>query len=197
MPTGESKFFDTDIAELTTAAAGALFPTTNNSLVLMQQGNGDSNRIGRKVTVTSVHIHGRVRIVAAADLDLNAVVRIILFEDKQCNGANATVAGILDTGAAQDFLAFRNLDQTGRFRVLKEIIKPINASGGSGNGTTDKSVGTCDYFSMNVKCNIPILYSASTGAVSDLASSNIALLVIADTTDAKVVMQARVRYTDM
>lgn len=53
MSAGELKFFDTDIAEITTATAGTILPATDASLVLMQTGTGESGRVGRKVLLTN------------------------------------------------------------------------------------------------------------------------------------------------
>lgn len=137
-----------------------------------------------------------MRLVSAADLDNGACIRVIVYHDKQASTGNATTALLLDTGAAQDFLAFRNLDQTGRFRFLMDKVYTLNSPGGAGNGTSDNSLGLERHGVFNYKCNMPILYSASTGAIGDLTSNNIGILVIADTTDGRFVCQARVRYTD-
>lgn len=123
-------------------------------------------------------------------------VRVIVYHDKQCNGGNATAALLLSSAAAVDYLSFRNLDNTERFRTLMDKMHNMTSSGAAGDGTTNDFVGISRSYSFNKSCNIPILYDASTGAVTDLVSSNIGILVIAENTNAKFTAQARVRYTD-
>lgn len=113
----ELKFFDTTLATTAITSAGII---VNNTLNAMVEGSDYNNRIGRKVTVTKIHLRGNCTLPSSATATLaNLVVgmRIILYMDKQCNASAATVASILQTA---DEKSYNLLENSERFQILKD-----------------------------------------------------------------------------
>ncbi len=196
MPLPESKFFDTTRALSATTTAGAI---TNASLNIIPEGNGQSDRTGRKVTINSLFVHGTIKVpTTTVAADTSDAVRVIFYQDKQANGATATVANLL---AAADFRAFYNLSNKSRFIVLKDVKVALAVQAGSGRGTTDTlSYGENQRWFNVAKTglNIPIEYddSATGGELTTQRSNNLGVLVISESAKSSVGYIARVRYMD-
>lgn len=193
---GELKFFDTFDAATNVASTGTIMEP---SLCLIPQGVTESNRVGRKCTIKS--ISGRLLCIklSGATLSTQAAsnLRIIVYLDKQCNGATAAVTDLLDTSViTTELLQFNNLANSGRFKTLysKDIVMNSNAATGSG---TSSSV---DRFwkKFNIRCNIPVEFSSTTGAIGEIRSNNIGVLMVAGAGNPVVSVQAgyRVRFSD-
>lgn len=184
---GELKFLDTGSSTLFTTA-GAVNP----NFVVIPQGVGESERIGRKVTIKSIYlkgviVHNPVTVNSAAN-----TCRIMIIQDKQANGAVFAVTDVLETAS---YLAHRKLENINRFKILKDTTFSINSnsSDGSAPGEAQRP------FTYYTRCNIPIEYdtTASTGAIATQRSNSIALLMIADTgTVTTFSYNCRVRYSD-
>lgn len=120
---GELKFFDITVDDIAIAAAGAIFGGLNQ----ISQGVGESQRIGRKCTIRSIEWKARYtlpEIDALASPQDTAIVRMILYQDQQANGAAATVVEILKTASA---LSFYNLQNQGRFKILLDRTFAMNS----------------------------------------------------------------------
>ena len=169
-----------------------MFPATNNSLCLMLQGNGESNRIGRKCVVQQVMIRGRFNLLASGTVE-NGIdsVRLMVIQDRQAQVGNPTVAGVL---AGTDIDAFRNLQQTSRFLTLFDETYDIVSQGAMGNGTTNDIGPAIKSVDVYKRCNVPLEYSASTGAIADLESNSVFVMCISQRGLAKFEGNARVRF---
>ncbi len=191
----ELKFLDTTRAQTTTATAGAI---TNASLNIVAEGVGESQRIGRKIVLRAIHIQGTVLLpTTATAADTSDSVRVVLYQDKQTNGAAAAVTDILESA---DYRAFNNLSNKGRFRTLADTRVALDSGSGSGRGTTDTlSYGESqEWLSIHKVVNIPVEFdnSGTDGAITTQRSNNIGVLVISQSARASVGYIARVRYTD-
>lgn len=188
----ELKFKDTTKGATTLASAGAIL---NDTLIGLTEGNTDSTRIGNRITVKSVMVRGIAQLPAAVDVTLTSqVVRIIVYLDRQANGATATVADIL---AAADFNAFNNLDNSDRFRTLAETTIDMMTPGATPSGAAYTYGEFNQSFFLKAKLNLDFKYKGNAGTVADLAGNNIGVLCIGKS-DALGTVQyiARVRYTD-
>lgn len=188
-PGSELKFLDTALASTAVPAVGVV----NTNLVVIPQGDTESNRNGRKVQVKSIWVKGTITLPpdqatsAASDR-----VRIMLVQDKQANGAVFTTTNVLVSGS---YLAFRQLENQGRFNILYDQTFSLNAMAGVGTATTEYARG----FNIYKKCNIPIEYdtSATTGAITTQRSNSLAILMISQANNVSLVdYNARVRYSD-
>jgi len=188
----EVKFKDTTKAQTALANAGTIF---NDTLLGMIEGNTDSTRIGNRITVKSVMLRGDARLPStAASTDTSQIVRIIVYLDRQANGATAAVADIL---ASADYRSFNNLDNSDRFRTLAEETIDLTLSGATPSGAAYTYGETKKSFFMKAKLNLDVKFKGNAGTVADLASSNIGVLVISETDGLGTLGYiARVRYTD-
>lgn len=173
----ELKFHDLDIDDAVVASAGAI--QTSGTVNAIAQGVTESNRIGRKCTIRSINWRWTVFLPetdAVATPAAPDTLRIILYLDKQCNGAAAAVTDLLETA---DHHSFNNLANKGRFKVLMDRRVDINYAGlASDNaGVVSQAAVTCDGMFYQ-KCNIPIEFDSTTGAITEVRSNNIGVLLI-------------------
>lgn len=186
VPGGESKFFDTVVASGATSASGAI---ESLSLNLIPQGTTESERLGRKCTITSMYIKGQFTLSSTAGNDGGEDrIRVIVYKDKQANGATATVANILETA---DINSFRNLAESQRFDVLSDRVYDFNVSAATSAATIQNSK---TYSFGKAKCNIPLEFNSTTGAITELRSNNIGVLSISESGTANFGFTSRVRF---
>lgn len=191
--TSELKFFDNTI-NVTTPAAGNV-----TQLLTIPQGVGQSERVGRRITVKAIvcnlttYMNG-TGVAAAIGMDR---VRFVLVEDTQANGAACdwgTVSNGVFASASVD--ALRNLDNSARFRILKDWDLVLNCTAGV-SGAWQYAAKSLNYYT---KTNIKIEYdsSATTGAIGTIRSNNICLLAIGQTTTNGCNLSGtiRIRYSD-
>jgi len=122
---------------------------------------------------------------------LTGMLRVIVYVDKQANGAAAAITDIVKTAA---LASFRNMDQVDRFDILMDKVFKIG-SGGTNALHTDEGK---KYWKINKKCNYPVHFSSTTGAITELKSNNIGILYLADVANvnAAVASVCRVKFVD-
>ncbi len=191
--TEELKFHDVDFDDAAVATAGTVEPTIN----IIVQGVGESQRIGRKCTIRSINWRFTLDLPSEADqadVGNGETVRVILFHDKQCNGATATVTGILESA---DYQSFNNLSNKGRFRTLMDRRYDLNRQVSSADGANTQSsplfVKTDTFFK---RVNIPIEYDNADGALTRMRTNNIGVLLISKTGVAGFESKFRLRFSD-
>lgn len=171
----ELKFLDTNANDAGLPTGGTLV----DSIVTIAQGNSESQRDGRKCTVKSIHWRYNLRlieIVSGATPAGGGTIRLIMYQDKQCNGTAANVLDILETN---DYQSYRNLANTQRFNILMDKFIALNY-----NTLTSGGVGAFDSNdhqrngSFNYNCNIPLEFNSTTGVLAELRSNNIGLLLM-------------------
>ncbi len=185
-----------DVDDAVVSTGGTI---AEDSLLTIPEGNGQSERNGRKITVRSIHMRYDILLPAAVGSNTTSdAVRVIVYLDKQTNGAAAVVADLLNVA---DWQSFRNLGNTGRFAILMDKQVALNSKSGSGRGTTDTLAFGEDEraFSWNKTVNIPIIYddSVSTGAIASMCCNNIGILTISKGGLAAFGSRVRIRYTDI
>ncbi len=187
----EKKFYDTNITDISLGAGGQALVAagggpalTTLTLVDIKQGVGEKERIGRKCTITNIYIRMFVEFKTFANtgssltpLSGHESIRMILFWDKQCNGAAAAFTDILE---ADSINSFRNLANNKRFVILYDKTRSFNAKWvTSGDGAVnDEAVVHAEFkWKITKKVFIPIEYNNTTGALSEIRSNNIGLYV--------------------
>lgn len=188
----EKKFFDTSIVNVADVSAGAVL----NSLCLVPQGTTDQTRVGNKITLKNINLRGFASNDDAAAGTLQpGILRVILFVDKQANGATATVTDILQSASIS---SFRNMDQVDRFVILKDQFYKTVVTVTNSTGTPHSDQGNT-LWKMSVKCNIDVHFSSTTGAITELKSNNVGLLYVTDQTtcNAATLGTARVKFIDL
>ncbi len=191
----ELKFIDVtyDNAPVTT---GGLIESSIN---IIAQGITESTRIGRKCTITNIGWRYDVALPerdAAATPETGDVLRLILYQDKQTNGASATVVNILQVA---NYQSFNNLSNKGRFTILMDKTHSINymnmASDGAAVVSLSSVVRSYTFFK---KCNIGIEYddTAATGALTTIRTNNIGILAISRSGVVQIASQICLRFSD-
>ncbi len=193
-PDAEMKFHDVDITDAVVAAGVQIQAAT----LIIAEGNGESQRIGRKITIKKIGWRLTINLPTTATAGSTAdVIRVMLVHDKQCNGSLPAAGDILDVDS---FRSFNNLANSKRFRVLMDRTYDLVATAGSGRGSTDTlswgAVVLSDTFFKN--CNIPILYdnTATSGVITSIRSSNIFCVYCSRSGLAGVTTSMRYRFSD-
>jgi len=194
----ELKFFDTGFSAFTIDTSGDVM----GSLNLIPQGVTESTRIGRQCIVKGLYMKGWLQWQNnyAQSLYADAIVRFVLVWDTQANGANPLWTDVFEGNASA--ISFRNLENVQRFKILKEwVITPrVTASNTSdawataGNGLANSAPVVLKY--NNSKLHIPLEFSSTTGAITEIKSNNLVLLAYSNAGDDvnKVTMNWRLRF---
>ncbi len=188
-PGAELKFHDLDIDDAVVATNGTIAQSSCN---LIAQGVTEVQRIGRKCTIRN--INWRYELVMPNAQNMTSVldtVRVILYLDKQTNGAAATVTGILES---DDFQSFNNLSNKSRFLILMDRTHVLNCTAGAGNGTANDIAGRQQNYTFFKKCNIPIEFDSTTGAITEQRSNNIGVLLVGKQGFAGFFSKMRLRF---
>lgn len=187
----EKKYIDT------TLTLSDPVPTTGSiydSLVNIAQGAGESQRVGRKVTVTAISLRYEVAIDNTSTPSATEDgVRVILFHDAQTNGVAASVTDIL---AAASYLSFNNLSNKERFKILSDKFHDVSCTAGAWDGANDQFAAKGVTKSVYLRCEVPVEFSGATGAITEIRSNNLGVLIISTKAKAKFSGLVRVRYAD-
>lgn len=186
----EKKYFDSllsagAIATSTDWTATEMDPATANTLFSPAPGTAINQRVGRKVNVHKMRIRGNINVPAQttqSQADNAAVIRLIVHQDQQTNGAQAQGEQVMEAPATATSLlctqTFMSLANLGRFKILKDKIYSLNklpvandtgATGGITQG------GMTIPFKINLKFNKPITvhYNATGGStVADIVDNS-------------------------
>lgn len=183
----ESKYFDleqtaTAVAESTDWTGTALAAGT---IALPTSGSGISQRVGNKIAIYKIAIRGIIRTVAETT---NVAFpppanRLILFVDQQTNGIAVGPEVLMDAPTtatvADTFVSMQNIDNFGRFRVLRDmVIKPISTTDVNVSATSSSSANSDMPFKMTIRFRKPLIvkFRASAGTIGDIVDNSIHLL---------------------
>lgn len=200
-PPAEKKFLDTadDFGATQIPTTGAI----GNSINLLTNGTGAQQLIGRKITIKSIQSRCFVTftgVTGAANPNAainNDIVRMLLVQDTQTNGAYAIPSDILAISGSINSLI--NMENSGRFKILKEKVIEFNNTvpGILATGPTYYTGSARKSFKWFKKCNIDIMYdNAASSNITDIRDNNIFWLAISNRAVATVNMNTRIRYTD-
>ncbi len=190
-PTGELKFFDSNLDDAVVDTGGAVTDSINK----IAQGTTESNRDGRKCTVTSVHWRYELSLPEADALatpNASDAVRVIMYVDKQANGAAIAVLDLLQTA---DYQSYYNLANSSRFRVLMDKTHQINYKTLASDGAAVVSSSqVLQEYSKNCQVRLPLEFSDTTGAITEIRSNNVGILLISRNGIAGLNSKLRVRF---
>lgn len=105
-------------------------------------GTGEGDRVGRVTQVTSVHLRGHVQfpaqVFAGPGGGTTGKVRLLLVVDHQSNAATMSAVDVLSniTGTIHDSEAFFNLQNTGRFSILRDLTLDEGSKGLTWDGAS-------------------------------------------------------------
>lgn len=192
----ETKYIDSSVntgalSANTVALVNFSGPLSGTSLNLIAIGNSGETRVGQKVNIQTIRFRGQVDL--ASNIIGAARVRITLILDSQANGAAPATATIF-TDSNID--AFQDIDNVGRFKIIKDKFITINSHYGIPGTSTGAAVVP---FKFNHKCKgTPIHYSGSAGTIAEIRSNNY-FLVVNTNVGGVVTLQgkSRVAYKDV
>ncbi len=190
---GELKFHDVGLLDAVVASGANI----TDSVCLIPQGITESNRVGRKCTITQINWRFQVQlpgVEAAVGPPNPEVLRVIMYLDRQCNGATITGTDLLET---INQFSFRNLANSQRFSVLYDRVFDINALTMSTFQVNDFSTAPVIINDMFFKkVNIPLEFSGVTGAITELRSNNIGVMLLAVNGLMAFDSKIRLRFSD-
>ncbi len=190
---GELKFHDVDLDDAVVATGGTVTP----SIALIAQGVTESTRVGRKCTIKSIGWKYQYDLPSEqdkADISNGDTLRIILYLDKQANGATATVTGILESA---DFQSFNNLANSSRFHTMLDRTVVINRMVAMTDGaSTSATPFITRSGSFYKSCTIPMEFDSTMGVITEIRSNNIGVLLISQNGLCGFESKFRLRFSD-
>lgn len=184
--TVEKKFFDLGVAAL--AATGANTWSAVQLLNQVRLGTGASNRIGRKLNMTSIAL--RVRQDVTGVPGMGAFRTLVVYD----NNPQAAVPAITDILASDNNISMPNLLNSDRFVTLIDEIQHsdgFNTASGNAGLLTDN---------MYRKIGLTAEFKADAGAIGDFSKG--AIYAAISSVDGNVGVTthsflSRIRYTDL
>lgn len=204
----ERKFLDSGLSFTlftapSDASGGEHDPATVNCLNAIAQGDGESNRDGRKCVMKNVYITGAIHwpVQSNSSAPLAAVeLFIALVLDTQTNGAQLNSEDVYVNPMGTIFGAaspLRNLQFTSRFKVLDSFNTHMDTPNFAFHATNDFDTGGRDItFKLSKTLDIPVSFTGTTGNVSTIQdnSLHIVAFVTATTPGVGFSYNSRVRF---
>jgi len=187
--TGEMKYFDSSldnnligVVTNTWQTSTEANPVTQNCLFAPTVGAAVNQRIGKSASVHKIKVRGVITCPlqsAQSNADNSTLIRVILLQDKQTNAAANVVPALVmndGVGANATINSYQNINEFGRYRVLKDKIITV----GNLNMTGDPSAGQIAQaansypFKFNIKFNQPVVvrFNATNGGTNADISDN-------------------------
>ncbi len=189
--TPELKFHDITIN--TNPLVGPAGSIILDSAVKIAAGSGESQRIGRQILVKKFSMKFTLTFLSQTTSgNAHGFARIIVYCDKQANGATATVGGILQSPLTM--MSYRDLENVNRFKILADRKYALSPTAGVGNGTTNIFSGGYTHDEIHLNLNLPIEYSLTTAAITEIKSNNIGILAISHSGRVKLESKVRIRF---
>ncbi len=203
----ELKFYDgglnsAALTAATDAAGGEHNPSATLALSTMAQGDGESNRDGRKVIFKKISVKGVFEIPPRANQTAGGqapICFVALVWDKQTNSALLNSEDVYQNFITDpDLMAspFRNLQHIQRFQILKSVTVVMPQVEMTYDGTNIETQGVSIPFEMHKDLNIVAHYNGTSADIAN--SSDNSLHIIAYCNDVSLVptiaYHSRLRY---
>lgn len=202
----EKKFYDTsangalvsDATMVTTRAD----PATVLCISAPEQGDGESQRDGKKIKIVSAHVHGSIVVPVQANqtaADNMPKVMVALVLDTQSNGAQLKAEDVFTNPSAQAttcIVPLRNLQYSKRFKVLAtKLIQPPTPTMAF-DGTNIEVNGTIATFKINKKLNLDVNFTGTTAGIANVVDNSLHIIAVANSiaSNPTLTYNARVRF---
>lgn len=209
---GEMKYFDTNRSGIAIAANAdwtgtEADPATLNTLCVPTVGAAINQRIGREIKVYKIKIKGIIQAPNQASQsggDAAQSCRLLLVLDTQTNASQMQGEQVIGSGNVADSLfSFQNLDNVGRFRVLKDKMMTMSNVNLAGSPTTGDVVqsGMARTFKISYKFRTPVsirFNATNGGSVADIVDNSFHILINSSNAalSSTLSYQARVCYKE-
>ena len=183
---GEMKYFDTAVSASAVVNVANWAGTTNdpplfNTLCAPVVGAAYNQRIGKEINIVKLKIRGMFQ-TAATEANASAIVPIVIrygvFQDMQTNSNQAGGQLVMTptSSVAQAPFTFQNIDNFGRFKVLKDKVCVLQDPNLSGDATAHDINGKTHSFKMTIKFKQPIkvrFNNSNGGNVADIIDNSL------------------------
>lgn len=181
--------------------------TTGTQLQLLNgciAGSQNYNRIGRKIHMKSLQIHGEIHNTDASSGPV--VVRLLIVYDKQSNGAAPTLAMIITSqtiagATSSSVFDMVNLDNRDRFEIIRDKYYPLGVIDNTATQTYANGPGNCVVNEFIPLGGRETTYNAGTaGTVGDIQSGALYMFLVSNQTaaaGATSVLGFRTRFIDV
>lgn len=203
----ERKFYDTAlsgaaISAPADAAGGEQDPSATILLNTITQGDGESQRDGRKCTVYTTYVKGIITCAAQINQtvpDNACKIYIALVLDTQTNGATIASENVFKNASANAINAsnpMRNMQFTQRFRVLDTAEVTLQNANISWDGTNMEQSGLIETFKLSSNLQFNTLYSGTTESVANITDNSLHVIAYTNNTELSPLISynARVRF---
>lgn len=207
----EKKFLDCYASAVAIGAAadcsgGEMQPEggCTNCISAPAQGDGESNRDGRRIIIKSVFVTGTVgptgTISDQADVVAPPVVYVALVLDTQANGATIVSEQVYtnpnDTSLVNAY-PLRNLEYSSRYRVVAH--KTLNlgpVSVGTDGANTNSEAAQTRPFVLSWNGNLPVTFTSTTADVANVSDNAFHIIAFATSTNHTPVISynSRIRF---
>lgn len=181
----ELKWFDYPFAATITNAGVNL-----EGQWLITQGTAYNNRVGNKISPTSMQL--RLSVVSDATQIVPVLVRMVAFWDRQANGGSPVLLnynnGLLDpTTITNPCYAPRNYNTIDRYTIVEDkvmVINPVNwfvNTDVAGTSTVSETMPVAKFIRKTYKLGRTVKYDTNTGAIADLVSNVFYVALFTDT----------------
>ncbi len=169
--------------------------TTPGQLSGVAQGDGESQRDGRKIVLKSLHIRGAVsnQSFAGSTLQGTALVRVAIILDTQTNGAQLSAEDVFLSTANVEF-SFRNLRFINRFKILKQRLFIVEPKSAAGDGTANDVAAAKTTFNWFLRLNIPVMYDGTTANIASVVDNSLHVICFSDSTFNDIKYASRIRF---
>ncbi len=205
----ETKFLDTSLGATAltapTDSAGAEHdPSATVMISTPVQGDGEQERIGKKILIKSVQVKGLINIPqleAQTDPFPATSVYVAIVLDTQTNGAQMNSEDCFKNSGAIALMAsnpMKNLLFGKRFRIIKMKKMTLNLASASTSAVNNFNInGTQRQFNLFAKLNMQVQFNAgTTGVVANVIDNSLHVIAFANTvlTAPTIQYQARIRF---
>ncbi len=176
-------------------------PTTRLCISSVPQNDSATGRDGRVYHITSLFVRGYINELTLESQTgpiKESAVKLVMVLDKMTNKAQLTATDVMDNALQDDILAFRKMEFTSRFRVLKSqswVVKQQQMNeGGINLFATPKTY--MPIFNWAVKFNPPLKVTCTGvgGNIDSIIDNSIHIIGINPEATCKVQYHARIRY---
>ena len=203
----ETKFYDTflldrNLTKPTDGSGGECDQSATVGPTTIAQGDGESNRDGRKCVVKSCYVTGIIEVPKQADQiasDIGGTVFVALVQDTQTNGALLNSEDVFTNPGGLDHLAtspLRNMQYTNRFKVLARKLIQLPQAELVYDGTNIEQGGFHVPFMLSWRGVMPMLFTGTTSDISNSVTNSLHIVAYcSDTTQAPAMSyNCRVRF---
>lgn len=206
----ETKFLDVYASSIALAAptdcsGGEIQPEggCTNCISCPAQGDGQSNRDGRAITMRSIFVSGRVDptvLSDQADCTYVPTVFVALVQDTQTNGATIVSEQVFTNPndiAATNGYPLRNLEYSSRYRVLDHATVSLAPAYSMTDGAnTGSLMATGKTFTLSWNRPIPMKMASTTADVANVIDNSLHIIAFATSTgfSPKISYTSRMRF---